>query len=468
MTEEPVLLNLKAVKDWNIDLAAELESYLARIESQPLGDDEEGMSGSVDFIEAAMMIQGSSIVYSKKVEMLHDLAYLALRHVSLSETADDDDEEESSSRRRKRSTAVTLHAKLDAFEPLDDFFAEPTALEAPTGPLLLPMDETLGPRVPEALISFTKLVSDVYKRATVTNGITLPYFNLSTADDEYKLTHVHADLETGGLTLQQWTTDALQAAEGGAASQPMIPATPYRSQPQDVVGGVRPDYNRDDKDEAEDSSDDEGDRPRDTIDDIDTRPGWGAVDPYDPGPDAARPYRPARLLTIKAIKERLGRVGVEGLHIMRRAQVTSPASSGVGEDSGVGGGQTLALDVDMDDVGLGDDMEGGDLGMGMDDSDSEDDDHPGMDEPPPGPDPADIMVAEALDAPPPVDTGLDTLQERVERYWAQTRRFVEEDEVTKRVATWTTRIKEQLDAEAARPSFNAELTADRSRRCCSS
>ncbi|ELU12854.1 hypothetical protein CAPTEDRAFT_219248 [Capitella teleta] len=58
-------------KNWNIDLASELEEYLEQIENIPISFD--GGATKMNFAEAALLIQGSACVYSRKVEYLYDL-----------------------------------------------------------------------------------------------------------------------------------------------------------------------------------------------------------------------------------------------------------------------------------------------------------------------------------------------------------------------------------------------------------
>ena len=69
---------LKPIRDlsenWSIDIAQELESYL-----DELGDIQVSFGGSdtLNFAEAALLIQGSACIYSKKVEYLHALVFKA-------------------------------------------------------------------------------------------------------------------------------------------------------------------------------------------------------------------------------------------------------------------------------------------------------------------------------------------------------------------------------------------------------
>ncbi|KXZ49628.1 hypothetical protein GPECTOR_20g485 [Gonium pectorale] len=75
---------LKPIRDlqdnFNIDLAHELEEYLDQLENAQFAF-EGAKHGMVDFAEAALLIQGSTCVYSKKVEYLYNLVYQALEAV---------------------------------------------------------------------------------------------------------------------------------------------------------------------------------------------------------------------------------------------------------------------------------------------------------------------------------------------------------------------------------------------------
>ncbi|KAJ3612045.1 hypothetical protein NHX12_020322 [Muraenolepis orangiensis] len=56
-------------KNWDIDVAAELNDYLAELDEMCITYN----GGKMDFAEAALLIQGSTGVYCRKVELLHKL-----------------------------------------------------------------------------------------------------------------------------------------------------------------------------------------------------------------------------------------------------------------------------------------------------------------------------------------------------------------------------------------------------------
>ena len=57
--------------NWNIDIAQELEEYLSELETLTISFDE-GQT-TLNFAEAALLIQGSACIYSKKVEYLYNM-----------------------------------------------------------------------------------------------------------------------------------------------------------------------------------------------------------------------------------------------------------------------------------------------------------------------------------------------------------------------------------------------------------
>eukprot|EP01133_Synstelium_polycarpum_P000459 gene459-549_t len=67
-------------ENWNIDISKELEDYLGELSkiSFTFGD----ANKSLNFAEAALLIQGSAVIYSKKVEYLYNLLYQTLDHLA--------------------------------------------------------------------------------------------------------------------------------------------------------------------------------------------------------------------------------------------------------------------------------------------------------------------------------------------------------------------------------------------------
>lgn len=65
-------------QNWSIDIASELEEYLGELESITISFDD---GRTLNFAEAALLIQGSTCIYSKKVEHLYTLVYQVLNQV---------------------------------------------------------------------------------------------------------------------------------------------------------------------------------------------------------------------------------------------------------------------------------------------------------------------------------------------------------------------------------------------------
>ena len=111
--------------NWNIDIAHDLEDYLEELESLSIAFDEDTptpstMDGSnaFNFAEAALLIQGTACIYSRKVEYLYALVYQTLDHLTQQKNAlastdleiTDPTTLSSASTRRSRKTAATTAA----------------------------------------------------------------------------------------------------------------------------------------------------------------------------------------------------------------------------------------------------------------------------------------------------------------------------------------------------------------------
>ncbi|CCI47985.1 unnamed protein product [Albugo candida] len=79
-------------QNWNIDLAQELEEYLEELEHLKIAFDkesefsvskkEESKTSFLNFAEAALVIQNTSAIYSRKVEYLYALVFQVLEYIS--------------------------------------------------------------------------------------------------------------------------------------------------------------------------------------------------------------------------------------------------------------------------------------------------------------------------------------------------------------------------------------------------
>jgi condensin-2 complex subunit H2 len=67
-------------KNWEVDVARQLDDYLSEIAEITISFD--GGATQLNFAEAALLIQGSACIYSRKVEYLHALVYQTLDLIS--------------------------------------------------------------------------------------------------------------------------------------------------------------------------------------------------------------------------------------------------------------------------------------------------------------------------------------------------------------------------------------------------
>lgn len=112
--------------NWNIDIANELEDYLTELQTIRITFD--GGKTIMNFAEAALLIQGSTGVFSRKVEFLYSLAFEVLsrlieKRTSAGKNSDANEEDiEGLSRKRKKKKSIEDEFDIDFVEflPLDD------------------------------------------------------------------------------------------------------------------------------------------------------------------------------------------------------------------------------------------------------------------------------------------------------------------------------------------------------------
>ncbi|AWO98382.1 putative condensin-2 complex subunit H2 isoform 2 [Scophthalmus maximus] len=99
-------------KNWDIDVASELNDYLEELDDMCITFD--GGKTRLNFAEAALLIQGSACIYSKKVELLHSLVYQTLENIN------------DKNKKRNKQTSESPHdddterdEDEDVFTPLD-------------------------------------------------------------------------------------------------------------------------------------------------------------------------------------------------------------------------------------------------------------------------------------------------------------------------------------------------------------
>ncbi|XP_049522482.1 condensin-2 complex subunit H2 [Dermacentor silvarum] len=110
-------------KNFEVDIAAYLDQYLGELSQTPITY-QEGES-SVNFTQAAFLIQGSAFVYGKKVEYLHSLVQKMageIVHNSLKGDTQENAKEggSSSARRKKDDTQFMMHEDMEVADSLDD------------------------------------------------------------------------------------------------------------------------------------------------------------------------------------------------------------------------------------------------------------------------------------------------------------------------------------------------------------
>ncbi|KAK7896739.1 hypothetical protein WMY93_022064 [Mugilogobius chulae] len=67
-------------KNWDVDIASELNDYLEELDEMCITFDDGEIK--LNFAEAALLIQGSVCIYSRKVELLHNLVYRTLEYIN--------------------------------------------------------------------------------------------------------------------------------------------------------------------------------------------------------------------------------------------------------------------------------------------------------------------------------------------------------------------------------------------------
>ncbi|BDA41730.1 Condensin-2 complex subunit H2 [Coccomyxa sp. Obi] len=109
--------------NWDINIANELEEYLGVLEQITFSFDG---GPSLNFAEAALLIQGSACVYSKKVEHLHSLVYQALNFIG-------EKRKQSGGGGQKQVDDVVEFEDEEAFLNLDDILQEGTGIDLEDG-----------------------------------------------------------------------------------------------------------------------------------------------------------------------------------------------------------------------------------------------------------------------------------------------------------------------------------------------
>lgn len=124
---------IQPIKDlatnWDINIAENLNEYLEELENIRISLD--GGNNQLNFAEAALLIQGSTAIYSKKVEYLHQLVLKSLEYISNKKTSVNKNNNEAGEKDKaaaNQSTALDEELLTFGNDPslllLDDFIEE--------------------------------------------------------------------------------------------------------------------------------------------------------------------------------------------------------------------------------------------------------------------------------------------------------------------------------------------------------
>ncbi|XP_045434692.1 condensin-2 complex subunit H2 isoform X4 [Pipistrellus kuhlii] len=138
-------------KNWEVDVAAQLGEYLEELDQICISFDE-GKT-TMNFVEAALLIQGSACVYSKKVEYLYSLVYQALDFISGKRRARQLEAQEDGASRDASSRAA--QQVEDEFLSLDDL--PDTRANVDLRNEQAPGEVTIVPLLPMALVALDEM-----------------------------------------------------------------------------------------------------------------------------------------------------------------------------------------------------------------------------------------------------------------------------------------------------------------------
>ncbi|XP_078129647.1 condensin-2 complex subunit H2 isoform X1 [Sander vitreus] len=131
-------------KNWEIDVASELNDYLDELDDMCITFD--GGKTRLNFAEAALLIQGSACIYSKKVELLHSLVYQTLDYIN--------DRNKKGNKQTAAANGDTDAAADDHDDNDDEAAFSPLDIDASENSPKADLDTTVSvaPLPPEALI----------------------------------------------------------------------------------------------------------------------------------------------------------------------------------------------------------------------------------------------------------------------------------------------------------------------------
>ncbi|XP_062374190.1 condensin-2 complex subunit H2 [Sardina pilchardus] len=133
-------------QNWEVDLASQLGDYLQELEGVRISFD--GGKTTMNFAEAALLLQGTTSIYGKKVELLHSLVFQTLDYIS--NKSKKKDKQQAAGGEDEGSQEVVTNAREDALQ--EELVSEKTDVNTVT----LHADPStvleISPVPPEALI----------------------------------------------------------------------------------------------------------------------------------------------------------------------------------------------------------------------------------------------------------------------------------------------------------------------------
>jgi condensin-2 complex subunit H2 len=132
--------------NWNVDIANDLEQYLNELELIEISFD--GGATTLNFAEAALLIQGSTCVYSRKVEYLYQLVFKVLDII-----ADRQRKSDGADGNANSEDPDSAFPEEPEFISLDDIVpAKRSAIDMVEKPNASGVDNTVIPRSPTLLM----------------------------------------------------------------------------------------------------------------------------------------------------------------------------------------------------------------------------------------------------------------------------------------------------------------------------
>ncbi|PWA64968.1 Non-SMC condensin II complex, subunit H2-like protein [Artemisia annua] len=110
--------------NWEVDIANKLQDYLLKICSGEIQQDDNGLL-AVNFAEAALLLQNSSQVYSRKVEYLYSLVLHALEFISKHSQQHDQPESSSGQAEEQNGSVAAPPESDESFWCSDDIPVDP-------------------------------------------------------------------------------------------------------------------------------------------------------------------------------------------------------------------------------------------------------------------------------------------------------------------------------------------------------